>query len=52
MSIVEQRRKRYQRDMLKARILALFIGNRLAARWYGFREHWVRDAKATGWSWL
>lgn len=42
----------YKRRMVRARILRLFIGTKLAARVFGFRAHWVRDAKVCGYSWI
>ena len=40
----------FQRQMTLCRLLRLFIGTRLAARCFGFRAHWVRDARETGYS--
>ena len=37
-------------SMTACRVLRLFIGTRFAARVFGFRTHWVRDAKLCGYS--
>lgn len=37
-------------SMTACRVLRLFIGTKLAARVFGFRAHWVRSARETGYS--